>query len=392
MSLPIIRRRNNMPNLKISYTWSRESYTRKHRISQGKSPVSLLLFYVVALKSVLFSHFVLAFIPQQSLRSGEEINSPHCGDPVVRLSSFSDDSYCHDNMADNDFSTGNSATLAKRKNKHQKRKSHAQKRSKTGSTGKLLLSGDELATYVTSQYSSESGSGDILLDAGMRKKRQEASSTYYQADSRHQDHIAYLKMLDRHPTLVLNADYQPLSALPLSLWSWRDTVKSVFAGKVVVVDVYPNATIRAVNIDMALPSVIALTEYVSQPSHMPTFTRKNVFLRDGYRCQYCASQYRFQELSLDHVIPRCMGGKLEWENAVTCCKKCNGQKGSRLPSDLRSVGMKLLRTPRVPTKYELAAISGAMIPRRVHPTWTPFLGMIVKPSDKGTGEEVKFCR
>ncbi len=62
------------------------------------------------------------------------------------------------------------------------------------------------------------------------------------------------------------------------------------------------------------------------------------------------------------------------ENAVTCCKKCNSRKGSTLPNELRSVGMQLIREPRVPTKYELAAEAGKMVPRRVHPTWKPYLG------------------
>jgi len=245
----------------------------------------------------------------------------------------------------------------KRKNKYQKR---AENRAPQ-------LSGEEITT-----------------NDNVKRRRQ----SNYHKDPRHHNHIAYLKMLDQHPTLVLNADYQPFSALPLSLWSWQDTVKSVFAGKVIVVDVYPNAIIRAVNMDMALPSVIALTDYVTQPSQAPAFTRRNVFLRDGYRCQYCAKRHRVHELSLDHVIPRCMGGKLEWENVVTCCKKCNGQKGSCLPGDLCSVGMKLLRIPRTPTRYELAA--EATMPQRIHPTWTPFLGRIVKPPRERNGNEAQL--
>jgi 5-methylcytosine-specific restriction endonuclease McrA len=64
--------------------------------------------------------------------------------------------------------------------------------------------------------------------------------------------------------------------------------------------------------DVDLPSVIALTEYVPQPRQNPAFTRRNVFLRDGYRCQYCAQRYHTQDLSLDHFVPRCVGGRLEW--------------------------------------------------------------------------------
>mmetsp|Transcript_37456 Transcript_37456/g.44694 ORF Transcript_37456/g.44694 Transcript_37456/m.44694 type:complete len:342 (-) Transcript_37456:291-1316(-) len=327
---------------------------------------TMVLFCVVALKSILFSHVVLAFIPAQPFRNGEKINSLR-HDCMLRLSPGHDDSYCHGATFDNASSAGDSKRTTKRKNKYNKKKMRAQKRSQTRSNGTSLL-----VTDVASQYAS--GYEGILRGAAMKRS---------------QDHITYLKMLDRHSTLVLNADYQPLNALPLSQYSWQETVKSVFAGKVVVVDVYPNVTIRAVNMNIPLPSVIALTEYVPQPSQTPIFTRKNVFLRDSYTCQYCARHYRIQDLSLDHVIPRCMGGRLEWENAVTCCKKCNGRKGSCLPNNLHSVGMKLIRKPRIPTKYELAAVVGTMTPRRVHPTWTPFLGRLIKPPDESHGEEVK---
>ena len=89
-------------------------------------------------------------------------------------------------------------------------------------------------------------------------------------------------------------------------------MKGLFSGKVTVVDVYPGIMIRAVNMEVPLPSVIALTEYVPQPNKRPAFTRRNVFLRDGYTCQYCSKRYRTNDLSLDHVFPRCNGGKLEW--------------------------------------------------------------------------------
>jgi Restriction endonuclease len=105
---------------------------------------------------------------------------------------------------------------------------------------------------------------------------------------------------------------QPLSVLPLSIWPWQETIKSLFSGKVTVVDVYPELTVRAVNMNVPLPSVIALTEYVKQPNQAPAFTRRNVFLRDGYKCQYCSKSFMTRDLSLDHVNPRCKGGRLEW--------------------------------------------------------------------------------
>jgi len=75
------------------------------------------------------------------------------------------------------------------------------------------------------------------------------------------------------------------------------------------------------------------------------------------------------------------------ENIVTCCKKCNERKGHRLPADLRSIGMKLLNEPRAPTCFELAAKSQTIAPWRVHPTWMPFLGMIIKSPVESSTED-----
>lgn len=271
--------------------------------------------------------------------------------------------------------------MTKQNPQKQRRKAHRRKKRKpsTDSASTKLVTELDVAQHVSSQYLN--GGGGFLSNSNARRKRMEKSHEMFVTDPSHKKHAEYLKKLDRHPALVLNADYQPLSLLPLSLWTWQDTIKAVFSGKVTVVDVYPDISVRAVNLDVPLPSVIALNEFSPQKNQRPAFTRRNVFLRDGYRCQYCSNCFKTQDLSLDHVIPRCMGGKLEWANAVTCCRICNGKKGSRLPADLRAIGMKLMREPRVPTSYELAAEAGKLIPRRVHPTWKPFLGLDVSSSE-----------
>jgi len=260
-----------------------------------------------------------------------------------------------------------------RKNKTKVRKAKARRPSPSGP-----LNEREMAHHVASQY--VNGPKGLVRMAQLRWDKVEPSSSSSEHDKgRIKDHLDYVKILDRHPALVLNADYQPLTCLPLSLWSWQEAMKAVFSGKVTVVDVYPGIYVRAASLSTPLPSVIALNDYTPQHQKIPAFTRRNVFLRDRYQCQYCSKFFRTADLSLDHVHPRCMGGQLNWENTVTSCKKCNGRKGSLTVSQLRSVGMKLLREPVVPSSYELAAVAGRMMPRRVHPTWAPYLGMNQAP-------------
>ena len=142
--------------------------------------------------------------------------------------------------------------------------------------------------------------------------------------------------LEKCPALVLNADYRPLSYYPLSLWSWQDSIKSVFLERVSIVSYY-DRVISSPSFSMRLPSVIALKSFV-RPLTNPNFTRFNVFLRDKFCCQYCGSN---KELTFDHLLPRSKGGKTDWDNVVTACSSCNVKKrGSFIRKFRNDIGSK----------------------------------------------------
>uniref|UniRef100_A0A7R9UFH7 HNH nuclease domain-containing protein n=2 Tax=Pinguiococcus pyrenoidosus TaxID=172671 RepID=A0A7R9UFH7_9STRA len=128
--------------------------------------------------------------------------------------------------------------------------------------------------------------------------------------------------------------------MPLSLWSWQETIKAVLLGKVSVVERYPDVKIHTIDQEIPLPSVIALKEYVKPDHKVPAFTRRNLYLRDNYRCAYCARYFYSQQLSYDHVLPRFYGGSTSWDNVVTSCTDCNGRKGNLHPSKLHEIGMR----------------------------------------------------
>lgn len=171
-----------------------------------------------------------------------------------------------------------------------------------------------------------------------------------------------------YPALVLNADFRPLSYFPLSLWSWQDAVKAVVLDRVSVISEYDTA-IRSPSMRMRLPSVIALKDYI-HAARRPAFTRFNVFLRDAFACQYCGERLPAQDLTFDHVIPRCRGGRTTWENVVTACGPCNLHKGSRLP---RECTMHLRSHPRQPTTWELQDNGRAFPPNYLHQSWRDYL-------------------
>jgi len=137
--------------------------------------------------------------------------------------------------------------------------------------------------------------------------------------------------------LVLNYDYTPVN-----ICRTRRALILVLKGKAEIVEA-DSRTIRSSSSEFPLPSVIRLLRYVRFSCRLGYPTRRKVFLRDNYTCQYCGR--RTSDLTLDHVIPRHMGGKHSWENVVTACRSCNQRKAGRT---LAEAGMKLLRKPSAP--------------------------------------------
>lgn len=174
--------------------------------------------------------------------------------------------------------------------------------------------------------------------------------------------------LSAFPALVLNADYQPLSYYPLSLWSWQDTVKAIFLDRVAVVNHY-DRVIRSPGFELKLPSVVALKQYIPQ-DRRPPFTRFNLFLRDRFTCQYCRQSAPSQELTFDHLVPRSRGGRTSWSNIVTACTRCNIRKGNRLPQEC---GMHPTSRPVVPTAHQLRVNGRAFPPNYLHQSWRDYL-------------------
>ena len=168
-----------------------------------------------------------------------------------------------------------------------------------------------------------------------------------------------------HSALVLNADFRPLSYYPLSLWSWQDSVKAAYLDRVNVVSEYDHV-VRSPTVELRLPSVVVLREYV-KPSKASAFTRFNLFLRDEFSCQYCGAS---SELTFDHVVPRSRGGRTSWENVVAACSACNLRKGARVPSEC---GLSLKRRPAEPTSEELLNKGRKFPPNYLHESWLDFL-------------------
>lgn len=149
-------------------------------------------------------------------------------------------------------------------------------------------------------------------------------------------------------TLLLNSTFEPLRVV-----TWKKAIIMVMLEKVEVIEEYERI-LRGVRFAFRLPAVIRLNHFIKGRSPIVKFSRKNLFVRDQGRCQYCGTPFEQKELTYDHVIPRSRGGQTEWTNVVTCCTACNLRKGGRTPEE---AGMALIRRPKVPIWLPLLARS-----------------------------------
>ena len=165
-------------------------------------------------------------------------------------------------------------------------------------------------------------------------------------------------------SLLLNASYEPLRVI-----TWQKAIVLLVKGKVEVIASY-DRRIRGVRISLVLPSVLRLVRRVrvARRFHQVPFSRSNIYLRDKYRCQYCAKRFRASELTFDHVVPVSRGGRQVWENIVTCCIDCNRKKGGRTPREAR---LTLVRQPRRPSYLPAHAITYGM--NEVPNSWRDYL-------------------
>lgn len=125
--------------------------------------------------------------------------------------------------------------------------------------------------------------------------------------------------------------------------------------------------VRAVNFEIKVPRVIRLLAYERLPKQNIRFNRRNIFARDGNRCQYCGKRFSTSELSLDHVVPRSRGGETTWENIVCSCVRCNVKKGGRTPQEAH---LRLIRPPIKPKRSPLLTIK---LGNPKYESWKSFL-------------------
>ena len=165
-------------------------------------------------------------------------------------------------------------------------------------------------------------------------------------------------------TLILNANWQPLSWLPLSVNNWQQAIKLQFMERIEIIEYYEDWVVHSPSTTLMVPALAITKDYHAFKKGV-RFSRVNMYLRDLYQCQYCAEICDHHELTIDHVIPRAKGGKTNWENCVAACVPCNQEKKDNY--------QKPIREPFKPDYWHLSARRKSHNYEIKHPSWVPFL-------------------
>jgi len=152
--------------------------------------------------------------------------------------------------------------------------------------------------------------------------------------------------------LVLNADYTPLNVI-----SWQRALALLLKKEYgLSIDIefieFYTKTINSVDRSIPIPAVIKTKQYWNISNRKVKFSRKNLFIRDDYTCQYCGIKKETSELTYDHIIPKSQwnystGNPTTWLNITTACVKCNRKKGNKNPSQAK---MPIITNPTIPNK------------------------------------------
>jgi 5-methylcytosine-specific restriction endonuclease McrA len=173
--------------------------------------------------------------------------------------------------------------------------------------------------------------------------------------------------------LVLNSDYEPLNVCNM-----RRAIGLILLGKAEVLHTNGHV-IRLQDGEWVSPSVLKLRHQVRRPLPQLRLSRRGVFARDNYECQYCGHTGR--DLTIDHVMPKRLGGGGSWENLVACCRRCNAKKGDKA---LPQTGMRLRREPRRPRFIPYISLAQYLAGQR-YETWRNYL-----PPIPGLGERAEW--
>jgi 5-methylcytosine-specific restriction endonuclease McrA len=129
--------------------------------------------------------------------------------------------------------------------------------------------------------------------------------------------------------------------------------------------------VHSVKHTIAVPEILTLCHYDKLPNKDVHLTRQNIFSLYNNHCAYCNKKFRYDLLSVDHIIPKSVGGKTTWQNCLPACKPCNGKKANRTPVQAK---MPLHFQPKEPQWH--GSFHKLISTQNRRPNWDKFLEAI----------------
>ena len=121
-------------------------------------------------------------------------------------------------------------------------------------------------------------------------------------------------MLWKHVAEVVSVEDETYACYDFSSWTEVSAYRKQFQPAL-------HDWIHTVRFELAVPRVIRLLRYDRLPKTRVRLNRRNLFTRDGNRCQYCGKKFKTPELSIDHVVPRSRGGRTPAEAGLALVRE-----------------------------------------------------------------------
>jgi len=204
--------------------------------------------------------------------------------------------------------------------------------------------------------------------AGMVKQAEKGQLTADGVSENGHDEAVDIAVLIRAPVLVLNLNY-----VPVNVCTVRRAIVLLSKGKAELLENH-RGQLHTVTDAIDAPSIIRLDYMVKRPFLPRKLSKKEVFLRDRFACQYCGK--KAPDLTLDHVIPRRQNGAHTWENVVAACNRCNLHKAGRTPAEAK---MRLAKPPRAPDPNPYLILQN----RVILDEWKVYIPWSIQNQDQG---------
>ena len=142
---------------------------------------------------------------------------------------------------------------------------------------------------------------------------------------------------------IISVDNLPTNVKEVVKYTWEEWIENSYYNS----EKIPKESCVQCGNDFRIrwPEVVVLKDYAGIPNSPVKLTRRNLLIRDKFRCQYTSQKVSMASATIDHIIPQSKGGKTVWTNVVIATLEVNMKKADRTPEE---AGLTLLSKPRRP--------------------------------------------